>query len=284
MAYTGNSPVDEVVLRLQARKSFSLGVWIADQNDNPLDITGCTLRFVARKSVPSTVIDDGDNLVTNSVAVVNAPTLGYAIFSFQASELDWTPGEYLFAIVLSDEGYSATIVQGHIELEQNTEFTSITETYSPAAPPTHLRALLRDGVALKVRTGPMLKPGEATFTNEDEKKLDELYAGAVAEGQILNADLIPDGLTKVMMTTAERFKLANLTLEWADINGKPDFGDIITHDVSEFVRKTQGDAGDIVTGVFNNNRIPTVMGLRGISHGTGAPPSGQPNTIYLKHA
>ncbi|QOC56125.1 minor tail protein [Microbacterium phage Zhengyi] len=284
MAYTGNSPVDEVVLRLQARKSFSLGIWIADQNDNPLDITGCTLRFVARKSVPSTVIDDGDNLVTNSVAVVNAPTLGYAIFSFQASELDWTPGEYLFAIVLSDEGYSATIVQGHIELEQNTEFTSITETYSPAAPPTHLRALLRDGVALKVRTGPMLKPGEATFTNEDEKKLDELYAGAVAEGQILNADLIPDGLTKVMMTTAERFKLANLTLEWADINGKPDFGDIITHDVSEFVRKTQGDAGDIVTGVLNNNRVPTVMGLRGISHGTGAPPSGQPNTIYLKHS
>ncbi|QCG78321.1 minor tail protein [Microbacterium phage AloeVera] len=284
MAYTGNSPVDEVILRLQARKSFSLGIWIEDQNENPLDITGCILRFVARKNVPSTVNDDSGNLVTNSQAIIMAPTLGYAAFNFQAAEMDWEPGDYLFSIVLSDSGYTATIVRGQIQLEQNTEFTSIEETYSPADPPTHLRAMIREGVALKVRTGPMLAPGEATFTNEDEKKLDELYAGAVAAGQVLSADLIPDGVSKVMMTTAERFKLANLTLEWVDINGKPDFGDIITHDVSEFVLKGQGDAGDIVTGTLNKNRVPTVMNLNGISHGTAAPPSGNPNTIYLKHS
>ncbi|QPL14187.1 minor tail protein [Microbacterium phage Atraxi] len=284
MAYTGNSPVDEVVLRLQARKSFSLGVWIEDQNDRPLDITDCQLRFVARKNVPSTVNDDSGNLVTNMNAIVMAPTLGYAAFNFQASELDWLPGEYLFNIVLSDSGYTATIIRGVIQLEQNTEFTSIEETFSPADPPTHLRAVMREGVAIKVRTGPMLAPGESTFTHADEQKLDELYAGAVANGQVLNADMIPDGAGKVMMTTAERFKLANLTLEWADINGKPDFGDIITLDQTEVVLKGQGDAGDIVTGTLNKNRVPTVMNLNGISHGTAAPPSGNPNTLYLKHS
>lgn len=284
MAYTGNSPIDEVILRLQARKSFSLGIWIEDQNEKPLDITGCQLRFVARKSVSSTVNDDSSNLITNMNATVMAPTLGYAAFNFQASELDWLPGENMFSVVLSDAGYTAVIVHGVIQLEQNTEFTSMTETFSPADPPTHLRAMIRDGVAIKVRTGPMLAPGESTFTHADEQKLYELYAGAVSDGAILNADLIPDGVSKVMMTVAERLKLANLELAWDDITGKPDFGDIITRDASEFVKRNQGDAADIATGVLSNNRVPTVMGLRGISHGTGAPPSGSPNTIYLKHA
>ncbi|QDF16985.1 minor tail protein [Microbacterium phage YellowPanda] len=284
MAYTGNSPVDEVVLRLQARKSFSLGVWVVDSNDKPLDVTGCILRFVARKKVTSGIIDDSGNLVTNSQAIVMAPTLGYFAFNFQAAELNWTPGEYEFAVVLSDEGYTATIIRGVIQLEQNTEFTSIDETFSPAAPPTHLRAIMREGVAIKVRTGAVLSPGEATFTTEDEKKLDELYAGALAEGQTLNADMIPDGMGKVIMTVAERLKLANLVLEWEDIQNKPAFGDIITRDASEFVLKAQGDAGDIATGILNNNRVPMVMELRGITHGTAAPANGTPNTLYLKHA
>ncbi|QNL30109.1 minor tail protein [Microbacterium phage Stormbreaker] len=284
MATVSNSPIDLVVLRLQARKSFSFGVWVQDQNERPLDISGCSIRFVARKKVASTVNDDSDNLITNSVAVLTAPILGYAVFSFQASELDWAPGEYQFAVVLSDEGYSATIIQGVIELEGNTEFTSMTETYSTVTPSTSLRAIMRESVAIKVTTGATLAPGQATFTIEDEKKLDQVFAGMLADGQVLNADLIPDGAAKVMMTTAERFKLANLTLEWVDINGKPDFGDIITHDASEFALKNDIDAGEINSGVIFKDRLPYVIAQRGISDGTGAPPSGQPYTIYLKHA
>ena len=284
MAYTGNSPVDQVVLRLQARKSFSLGIWIEDDNQRPLDITGCTLRFVARKSVPGSVNDDSGNLVSSSVAAIMAPTLGYAVFSFQAAELDWTPGEYMFSIVLSDSGYSTVVVHGIIQLEQNTEFTSLTETYSLSDPPTALRAIMRESHTIRVRTGPALAPGQATFSIEDEQRLAELYAGAVSDGVALNADLIPDGQAKVMMTVAERLQLANLSLEWDDILGKPAFGDIITRNASEFILKAQGSATDIVSGVFNNARVPTVMGLRGISAGTGAPPSGNPNTLYLKYS
>ncbi|QNN98083.1 minor tail protein [Microbacterium phage Fede] len=283
MTYAGNSPHDEVVLRLQARKSFSFGVWITDQNNRPLDIQACILRFVARKSVPSTVNDDTGNLISNSLAVITAPAAGYAVFSFQASELDWEPGEYQFSITLDDGGYTATIVKGVIQLEQNTEFTSMTEDYVPGPPPTALSVILRNSVTLQVRTGPTLAPGESTFTQADEQKLDEIYAGMLAEGQTLNADLIPDGTGKVIMTVAERLKLANLELAWDDITGKPDFGDIITHDAAEFVTKLGGDAGDIISGVFNKARIPTVMNLNGISHGTAAPPSGNPNTLYLKH-
>ena len=68
MAYTGNAPEEQTVLRLMARKSFSMGLWIQDQNGNPLDISGCVIRMVVRKSVRSTTVDDSDNLITSSLA------------------------------------------------------------------------------------------------------------------------------------------------------------------------------------------------------------------------
>lgn len=279
----GNSPTEQTILQLQARKSFSFGIWIADQNDRPLDISATKLRLTVRKNVAASVLDSTVNLLLSTEAQIQAPTLGYAVFSLQATDTDWTPGEYPFTITMSDAGYSAVIVQGTVDLQQNMEFTGLLETYVPDAPVTHLRTVLR-GSSVRVRTGPTLAPGQATFTHEDEDRLAQLYAGAVAAGTTLNADMIPDGSAKVMMTLAERTKLANLVLQWTDIQGKPAFGDIITHDTSEFVLKGSGAATDIVSGILVKERVPPVLGLRGWGGGTGAPPSGQPYTLYFRYS
>src|SRR5687768_14854378 len=98
VTYLGNGPEDKTVLRLMARKSFALGMWIQDQNGNPLDITGCTLRIVMRKRVASTVSDDSGNLIANDAAQILAPTLGWARFELQASDFDHAPGEYEYSI------------------------------------------------------------------------------------------------------------------------------------------------------------------------------------------
>ena len=285
MSYLTNSPDDKVVLRLQARKSFALGLWIQDQNGNPLDITGVTIRLVIRKSVPKDTTNDSGNLISSSTAVIQDALAGYAKFSLQAAELDEQPGEYLFSIVLVSDGYSSTIVDGLVQIEQNTEFTSTTESYAPNAEmATSLAVLLRGQNTINVRTGPSLAPGAVTFTHEDEKKLDELYAGAVAEGETLNADMIPDGLVKVIMTKEERDKLANLEMNWDDIQGKPLFGDIITHDAAEFIKKREVNATtDITAGTIDKARVPLVTALRGIVITTAAPPAGNPGVMYLKY-
>jgi hypothetical protein len=281
--YTGNTPSEEVVLRLMARKSFSLGLWIEDKNGKPLDITGCQIGIVARKRVGSTVIDDSENLITNYLADISAGTLGYAVFSWQATDLDWKPGEYEYAVTLLDQGYSSVILKGPIQLEQNTEFGSLGSTYDPAAPPTSLRVVLRDSKNITVQVGPTLAPGQALFTTDDEKKLDEIYAGKLAEGQTLNADMIPDGVEKVMMTIAERNQLANLSLEWDDIQGKPAFGTASLEDVEFFVRTGAGAASDIATGTLHKDRVPWVSALNGIVTTTSAPAGGNPGRITLKY-
>lgn len=287
MTYVGNGPEDRVVLRLEARKSFALGLWIQDYNGRPLDILGATLRIVVRKRVGSDVVDDSANLIVNSMAQIITPSMGFARFEFQASDLDHPAGEYFYSIVMVYEGYSAVIVKGPLELEQNTEFSSVDETYTTeGSMSSALTVILRNQIVLNVRTGPTLAPGEATFTHEDEQKLDELYAGALAEGQVLNADLIPDGTEKVMMTLAEREALENIeagTTDWGDVEGKPNFGTASLEDVETFVQTGAGDASDIATGVLNNGRIPLVTELRGIVITTDDPPGGNPGVLYLKY-
>src|SRR5690606_15684664 len=120
---------------------------------------------VRKAFIPSDVVDDSGNLITSSTATLISPEIGLARFELQASELDHDPGEYAFTIVLSEGGYSSVIVQGVIQLEQNTEFTSINETFSPGTvASTALQVVLRERTAITVRTGPTLPPGAVTFT------------------------------------------------------------------------------------------------------------------------
>jgi hypothetical protein len=282
--YLGNSPKDVTVLMLQARKSYALSLFIVDTNRSPLDISGCSFRLVVRKNVPAGTVDDTANLVTNSTATLVQPILGWARFELQASDLDFLAGDYGYSIVMSYQGYTTTIVKGDLQLQQNEEFTSVNETYSiDQALSSSLSVVLWEDQAIEVMTGPTLAPGQAVFTVADRTKLDELYGGAVAAGQTLTADDITDGVTKVMMTLAEREAIANFSTDWADITNKPAFGTASLEDSTAFLPAAGIGADKVISGVLNNNRVPKVVELRGITAGTAAPASGNPYTLYLKH-
>lgn len=283
MVYLGNSPADKVVLRLQARKSFALGLWIQDQNGVPLDITGCKIRLVVRERVSADDSDDSGNLISTSQAEMVASQIGFARFPLQASELELDPKEYQFSIVLSDKGFTSVIVYGTLEIVQNTEFESTTETYSiDDSFSTSLRVLLREQKAIEVRTGPILPPGAALFTQELERKLLAIYGGMAAEGTLLTADDIADGDDHVMMTAAERLQLANMSLSWGDIQDKPNFGDIITHDATDFLQPNQVSGDDITSGTVDKEHLPLLSQLKGVIVTTETPSGGNPGYLYLK--
>lgn len=175
MTYLGNSPEVQTVLRLEARKSFSLGMWIKDNLGHPLDITGVQIRIVARPKLVAADPGDAQNLIINSDAVLEQPGQGYARFNIQASELDHTPGEYLFAIVMVANGYSSVIVEGPLIIDPNTEFSSVDDVYLPSLPPTHMvDIILREAVSISVYAGQALAPGTVSFTIQDKTNLDLL--------------------------------------------------------------------------------------------------------------
>lgn len=278
-----NSPRSQVVLQLQARKSFALDLFITDQNENPLDIADSTFTIVVRKKTSSAVSDDSGNLVANSLALLVAPIIGHAQFNLQASDLDFAPGEYQFTITLTEAGYSGVLVQGTLQLEQNTEFSSLGEVYTPGQAPSALRVAMRGQNALYVRTGAIQAPGEVTFTSDMKDRILAIYAGQQVDGGLLTADDITDGSDNVMMTTDERAKLISLSNDYDDLDNKPAFGDIVTRNAAEFLQPELVSASDVTSGVLNNARVPRAVDLRGISVITSAPPSGNPGQIYLRY-
>lgn len=160
MAYLGNSPAQLTVLRLEVRKSFTLGVHVRDPRGRPVDLTGCSLRIVAK--VPgSSLTDDSDNLLLadEDAVLVNAAR-GYARFDIQAATLDHAPREYPFAIVLvTADGYSSVLVKGVLDLQDNTEFASTGSMFSDLDPVQTLDVVLRERNVLVVRVGGQLPPG-----------------------------------------------------------------------------------------------------------------------------
>lgn len=177
MAYIGNSPQATTVLRLEARKSFALSVWIRDTNGRPLDITDTSLHLVMKKLPIKSDTGDATNLIANSEAEIVDAAEGLARFSLQASDLDHTPGEYPFALVMNSNGYSTVAAKGVVDLQQNTEFASIHNAYLSSNAPSAV--VLNVGSSrITLSAGPTLAPGTTSFTNADKEKLDEIEAGA----------------------------------------------------------------------------------------------------------
>jgi len=283
MTYLNNGPDDQVVLRLQARKSFSLTLWIQDPNGHPIDINGCEFTIVMRKRVGSDVVDDSGNLITNYLATTPAPLLGQVRFDIQASDLYHPAGTYDYTITMREGGFSSVLLKGPVELEENTEFESVSASYETDAIVSSLAVRLRERNVIAVRTGQVLTPGTELFTTELRQKLLAVFGAAVADGQTLTADDIADGVNYVMMTMAERDKLANLVLEWDDIDGKPAFGDIITKNEDDFLKPGEVTGEDITSGEVDKDFLPLASGLRGIVITTDTPPGGNPGYIYLKY-
>src|SRR5690606_29970677 len=190
MAMIGNTPKQTTVLRLEVRKSFSLGLWFKDASGRALDISDTAIRLVAKK--PPFGPDDSDNLFENGDAILAQPTVGYARIDLQATDLDYPPGEYPFSIVLVSEGYSVVVAKGVLDLQPNTEASSLTEDYTTANPPTSLQVKMRGHFALEVTTGPSLAPGTTSFTDADKARLDQI----VPEAQVPPGGLPGEVLAK----------------------------------------------------------------------------------------
>ncbi len=173
MAYIGNSPQETTVLRLEARKSFALSVWVRDANGRPLDISTTELRLVMKK-----LPEDTANLITNAVAETVDAVEGFARFNLQASDLDHTAGEYPFALVMDVDGYSAVVAKGIVDLQQNTDYTSLNSSYLPANAPSGVTLHVGERSSVTLVTGPTLAPGTTSFTDGDKTKLDGVEPGA----------------------------------------------------------------------------------------------------------
>jgi hypothetical protein len=176
MSYLSTSPEAQTVIRLEARKSFSLALWIMDFMGHALDITDCQLRMVVRKNFVASDPGDAANLIISSDAFLSAPEKGYARFDIQASELDHPAGEYQYAVVLVASGYSAVILEGVIDLAANTEFSSVDDSFTAGVNPvSQLEIKLREQHAVKVYAGQALAPGTFSFTTADKQHLDDLW-------------------------------------------------------------------------------------------------------------
>jgi hypothetical protein len=167
------------VLRLEARKSFALSVWIRDANGRPLDISATELRLVMMKKLPPTS-DPGDasNLLVNELAEIVDAVEGLARLNLQAADLNHAPGEYPFTLVLDTNGYSTVAAKGVVDLQQNTEFASLNSSYLPANAPAGLTLSINERSQVTLQTGPTLAPGTTSFTDGDKEKLDGLEPGA----------------------------------------------------------------------------------------------------------
>jgi hypothetical protein len=373
---------------LEARKSFALSVWVQDANGRPLDISTTTLRLVTMKKLPRGS-DTGEILINVTAEIVDAVE-GFARFNLQASDLNHTPGELPFALVLEDNGYSTVAAKGIIDLQQNTEFTSVNSTYLPANAPSSVTLTIGEGSRITLRTGPTLAPGTTSFTDGDKAKLDGIAAGAqvnvgadwqAEEGQpgyvrhrpafgtaafydledllalpeggapgevlvkltsddylvgwqqpsssdgggvlpadgvsagyvptatgvggwgwaaivagvetvngqegtvTLTLDHMADTATRLALTPAERTKLSGLTATpaYADITGKPALGTASALNTADVLQPGEVVAADVVSGVFDPARIPSVSSLPGFRSGTATPSGGFDGELYFQY-
>lgn len=322
MAYAGNSPQQETVIQLEARKSFSFAIYVQDSYRRPCDLTNAQLSLVVKaQPQSSTDVADSDNLISSSFASIMEPLSGYARFNIQARELDLAEGEYPFAIVLrSAQGYTSVIIKGVIAIAANTEFASISSQYDGVQPPQSLTAVLMNGTAFNVFAGQVVPPGMNWLTDIDQSKLDKLNVDAIAQmpagghpGEVLSKFSVDDysydwvpmaslsgaldatGVPEGMIPTASGTDVwqwmspAALQADWNAIAGpssilnKPTLGTAAAANVEDFAPAVHDhDASDITSGVMDPARLPKVTGLTGITSGTVAPTGGAPGDLYLQ--
>lgn len=172
----GNSPSSHTLLRLEARKSFALGIRVLDRLGRDADLTGCSLRLVIKAeetaSAPNLVAADAN-------AVIELPLDGFGLFRLQAATLDIEPREYPFAIVLTTaEGYTSVIVKGSVEIVQNVDFDD-SSVFTLALPTQTITAELGSSM-ISVYTGAQLPPGFAYVREERLETIESFDPSAVA--------------------------------------------------------------------------------------------------------
>ena len=134
-----NTPKQLTQLILEARKSFSLGLWFELADGTRVDLTGATAVFIINKQSHL----GGAQVLNKPVDIVDAE-IGYARVNLQADDLDLTPGTYDFSSTLvSAEGYSSIILKGEVEIVANGNLINNNE-YLGTNPPQSLTVTLAD--------------------------------------------------------------------------------------------------------------------------------------------
>ena len=195
MAKLTNSPLQSLTLDVERRKSFSFRVNVLAADRTPLDLTGATLRLVAKNFEYDDDLYDTTNIFVNSTAEVVAPETGVGVFPLQAAEVDQTPGEYHYSIVLwTYDGFSVTLVKGLLNILATTESASVQHSYTSGSATAAAEFMLRGSqvVAVVASTmrgipgetgadgpvGPVGPPGHVGATGATGPKGDKGDAGA----------------------------------------------------------------------------------------------------------
>lgn len=154
MVQISTTPPEHGTLRLAARKSCSFGIRLEDSRGASVDVTDATIRLTASKR--GTV--GGATTVLNVLAVPRAQR-GWARFNIQASQLNFGIGSYDFTLTVTLEGFSFVVLEGELELVENTENASLLETYDIPTISNNLRAVLRAANSVRVVLDGALPPG-----------------------------------------------------------------------------------------------------------------------------
>ena len=171
MSQLSNTPSQLTMIQLEARKSFSLGLWFKTLDKgvrNVVDLTGSTITFVMASSKRF-----GGTIVVDKDAELLQPEVGYARLNVQAEDLDLAPAEYPFIITLtSAEGFSLATVKGTIEVLANPSLVD-DNVFTGGNPPQSLDVELSERNSITVRVNALaalqLQIGTVTTVgNEDD--------------------------------------------------------------------------------------------------------------------
>jgi hypothetical protein len=162
-----NSPT-RLQLRVEARHSFSFGIFLETWDEHRVNITGCVITFTANKPVHK-----GGGFAFDKVAdIVDGPN-GHAQLNLQAADLDLAAAQYELNItLLTPAGYSSPLTKGYLEVVANPDPGYVDEVYTEANPPDSITAKILEnhtvaivvnhlaGLALVAAPVTMLAPGE----------------------------------------------------------------------------------------------------------------------------
>lgn len=166
-----NSPSRLTMWRLEARRSFSLGVKFVDSGGHGLPLDGCTVTFVM--AAPSW--RGGSVVLTKTLDLF--PEDGVARLNLQASELDLVEDEYPATItLLTSEGYSAAVVASVVEISDNPD-ASVTGVYDGFGFSTGITVKIGERQQLTVQVSNLPSTGRSAY----DLAVDQGFSGTLAD-------------------------------------------------------------------------------------------------------
>ena len=158
MASLSNSPKAALNLEMEQRKSFTFRVRVLFGDRVPVPLHGATVRMVVKSVESDDDHNDASNLIFNSSAAIPDPENGNAVFSFQAAELDWAPGEYYHSIVMwTEDGFSIPLAKGSVTMSPSTEAQSMSKSFTSGAPSSYVDIVLRNQSVVNITTNSLMQ-------------------------------------------------------------------------------------------------------------------------------